>query len=708
MNSVSRLNNYSNFLWVILFLQAILYAVIFFNIPVAREVLGFAYFSFIPGFVIVKLLKLKSFSELETILYSVGVSIAFLMLVGVLVNQLGLVAGITRPLTLLPLIVSLNVPITIGAVFVSIGADRIEIFHNKSDKISPFGLLFMILPVLSIVGAMLVNAYSSNQTLLVMLALVSLLSLLGVISEKLLPPRLYPLALILVATSLLYHSSLISRYIVTFGSDVNVEHFLFRMTQNSGYWSSSAPLLFDPLFGRTNAMLSVTVLPTICTTLLNTDSESIFKIIFPLIFALVPLGLYQLWQTYFSKKLAFVASFLFMAQSTFYTEMLGLNRQMIGELFFVLLLLTFLNRKMNISGKVILISFLSFALVTSHYALAEIFLLFMVSVPFSLIALRKVRSRMLISMIVLFFVLMFAWYIFTSNSSVFESFISFANYVYNQFGEFANPLSRGNTVLRGIGIDEVPTIWNALSRVFAYITEALILIGFIGLVLRRRNRFDTEFFLLITAAMIALLAVIVVPGLANTFNMTRFYHILLFFLAPLCVLGAQVIFGYVSKREREIVAFMLAMAILMPYFLFQTGFMYEVTKTDSWSLPLSGYRMSPYRLYYDVGYTDGWAVFGAKWISENVGNGQVQVYGDLVSRINVLVSYGQTYEIEIQPLSNTTTLPSDGMVYLNPLNVIYETVVISSYTCSTDELAFLAETNRVYTNGGSEICRNLP
>jgi hypothetical protein len=33
--------------------------------------------------------------------------------------------------------------------------------------------------------------------------------------------------------------------------------------------------------------------------------------------------------------------------------------------------------------------------------------------------------------------------------------------------------------------------------------------------------------------------VIVLPALANTFNMTRFYHVLLFFLAPLVLLGGE-------------------------------------------------------------------------------------------------------------------------------------------------------------------------
>ena len=95
-------------------------------------------------------------------------------------------------------------------------------------------------------------------------------------------------------------------------------------------------------------MLSITVLPTVYSNMLGMDPTWVYKIIYPLIFALVPVGLYALWQPYIGKKFAFLAAFLFMAQSTFFTEMTALNRQMIGELFFVLLLLVLLNKKIKL------------------------------------------------------------------------------------------------------------------------------------------------------------------------------------------------------------------------------------------------------------------------------------------------------------------------------------------------------------------------
>jgi uncharacterized membrane protein len=66
-----------NFLIAMLFLQLIVDVVVFFNVPIAGQILEFVYLTFVPGFIIVKLLKLDAFDLIETVLFSVGLSIAF-------------------------------------------------------------------------------------------------------------------------------------------------------------------------------------------------------------------------------------------------------------------------------------------------------------------------------------------------------------------------------------------------------------------------------------------------------------------------------------------------------------------------------------------------------------------------------------------------------------------------------------------------------
>ena len=697
-----------DFLVVILLLQSIVYATVLFDVPVARQAIGFLYLTFIPGIVILKLLKLdKQLDGLETVLFSVGLSVAFLMLAGLLVNEFGFLLGISEPLSLMPLMTILNSLILVGGILACLRSDGVKFWEAKTLGLHPLTLVLTGLPILSVVGAMWVNAFDKNLILLFMLIAISLLFVLGVISKKLLPPKLYPLAVLVIAISLLYHSSLVSNYI--YGTDIHLEYFVFKTTQDSGHWSSINPYFGDIGYGRTHSMLSVSILPTIYSSLLNMDSTWVFKIIFPLIFSFVPLGLYHVWKGYVGKKYAFISAFLFMAYGTFYTEMLGLNRQIVAELFFVLLLLVVLNKKMKQPSKMVCFMIFSFGLVTSHYGLSEIFLFFISLTFISLFVVKRPSRKITAGMVVLFFVVMFTWYIYTSGSAVFDSFLEFGDYVYSQLGEFFNPASRGQTVLRGLGLESPPTIWNVISRVFAYVTQFFIVVGFFGLITKRvRVHFERNYFTFSFIAMAFLAALILVPGLANTMNMTRFYHILLFFLAPLCVLGVEFLVRFVFKRKKEIWASILLLIVLVPYFLFQTGFVYEVTGSESWSMPLSKYRMDKVRLYY-MGFVDEQSVFGAQWMSENIDVKHAQIYADGVSRYKVLTSYGMIYEGDINVLSNTTILATNGTLYLSKLNVFYGKIVGTNYIWNSNEFSSLFnEMNKVYSNGGSEIYTGVP
>lgn len=54
MNSMLTKWKTRDFLVIILFIQFIVYATVFFDAPIARQVIGFLYFTFIPGIVITK------------------------------------------------------------------------------------------------------------------------------------------------------------------------------------------------------------------------------------------------------------------------------------------------------------------------------------------------------------------------------------------------------------------------------------------------------------------------------------------------------------------------------------------------------------------------------------------------------------------------------------------------------------------------------
>ena len=708
MNSMSIEWKSRDFLVITLFLPFIACALMFFDVPVARQVIGFINFTFVPGFIFIKLLKLNELDRLETVLFSVGLSVAFLMLAGLLINELCHLFGIREPLSFLPLAIILNGFILIGGVLAYLRTEGTELRENKTFELHPLLLFLIGLPVLTIIGTIWVKAYNNNLLLLSMIMVISSLFVIAVTSKKLFPPKLYPIAIFVIALSLLYHWSLVSNYIISLGSDVPREFFIFTNTQKNAYWIPTNPYA-DIRNGKAHSMLSITILPTIYSNLLNVDSAWVFKILYPLIFSFVPLGLYKVCKGDFGSKAAFISTFLFMSNAIFYTEMLGLNRQIIAELFFVLLLFTILNKKMKSNSKITCFIVFSVALVTSHYGLAEIFLFFISLALILSIAMKRPSRNIKISMILFFFAVMFSWYIFTTSSAVFESTLYFGEYVYDSLGDLFNLGARESEVLRGLGLESPPTIWNAIGRGFAYATQFLMVAGFIGLIAKRgKIRLDKGLFIFISIAMVILASLVVVPGLSSTLNMTRFYHILLFFLAPLCVLGAEFLVGLMFRQKGKLWISILLLIVLVPYFLFQTEFVYEVTGSDSWSLPLSKHRMDAYKLRGRLGYVDERDVFSARWIQKNVDIQNTQLYAGLSSRNNVLFSYGMVSAEDVIVLSNVTSVTENGIIYLNRLNVV-EGIILGNrpYVWNKTEFSFIEEMNRIYSNGASEIYRNM-
>jgi len=674
--------------------------VVFLDIPIARQVIGFVYLTFVPGFIFLRLLKMENLDAIETILFSVGFSLGFIMAVGLLVNEMGLIMGLSNPLTLMPSMIALNSVVIIVSILGHIrdGKPRHVCVNVQSRNKLAFLLFLVGVPILSVVGAIWVKAFENNIFLIFLIVIISLVFAVGVIFKKLLPPKFYSLAVFVIAISLLYHSTLISNYIISFGSDVTTEYAIFKSTQNNARWG---PTEFNP---RLSSMLDITILPTLYSNFLKIDSTWTFKILFPLFFSFVPLGLYHVWKKYLGEKYAFVSAFLFMAQQTFYNEMVSLNRQMVAELFFVLLLIIILDNKMKKPTNTVLFIIFSFGLVTSHYGLSLIFLFF-ISLTFILLSIVKKSSRTITaSMIMLFFVIMFTWYIYTSRSAVFDSILNYSNYVYNQLGEFFDPASRGQDVLRGIGLESPPTIWNAVSRAFAYFIQFLIAVGFVALVTKRiKVNVDRNYFILISIAITFLSALILVPGLAKTLNMTRFYHILLFFLAPLSIIGAMVLINLLSKRKREFLVSILLLIVLTPYFLFQTSFVYELTESESWSVPLSKYKMDSLRLYCSFGYIDGYSVFGAQWLSKKIDIPHTQIYADVTSARNVLIAYGMITLKNVKILSNVTKISANDTVYLSSLNIVGGIIIGDLHLFNSSELSFINDTNKIYANGECEI-----
>jgi len=685
------------------------------NIPFARQVIVFLCLIFIPGIMILKVLQLGELHWVEMVFFSVGFSIIFLMIIGLFMNEMGPLIGFSRPLSELLLILVLDGALVLMFVLGYVTKKEFK-FHVGKDlmqvRLIVSTIPFALLPILSVVGTIWVNAYNDNRILLFLITAIAMLFVFSVLSEKVLPAKLYPIALSLIAIALLFHYSLISPYIT--GNDIQLEYYSFRVTQDAAHWNPVIKNTWDYTYARFNSMISITILPTIFSNLLNINATWTLKIIYPLIFLFVPLCLYQLWQTFIGKKRAFTAAFFLMAQLTFYTEILGLAREMVAELFFALLLFVLLNNKMKPFSRELCFIVFGTGLILSHYSMSYIFLFYISLVLIFLFIAKRPSATISLSMIMLFFGIMFSWYIFTSSSGAFTSLLNFGGNVYSDLGAFFNIESRGSGVMSGLGLKSAPTIWNTASRIFAYATEFLILVGFILFITRRTTlrahsqaTFSREYMALSSVNIVLLALLILVPGLALTLRIERFYHILLFVLAPFCVLGVEELVALVSKSKIELKTLILLLAILVPYFLFQTNFIYVVVGNPCESVPLSKYQIDRYRLFTSYGYVDEQSIFGAQWMSQHLNMDATPIGADVISPTWIFTS-SCMYRGNVDMLSNSTVIGSRETVYLNSYNVIDRSIPgMYFYPCNTTYIFFvLGNLDKLYSNGASEVYQN--
>lgn len=674
-----RQHNYLHNLIIILFVQAALLFAIYFNIVVARQVLGFLYITFVPGFAILCLLK-ADFDFADKVLFSAGLSIAFLMFTGLLLNLLCPSFGFSQPLELSSFMIITSVVVTVlvflGRRNCSQGGD----FSGGKSKECVFLVIALCVILLACVAGTLLASSVVQNNLILLFMILAIAFLIGLLasSRRMLFSDFYPLILLVIAVALLFHVSLFSSYI--HGGDIFGEHSVFRLTEQASYWN---PSFSDKLY----AMLSITVLPTLYSNVLGMDGTWIFKIIYPLIFAFVPVGLYKLFKSRFNKEIAFFSVFFFMSNSVFFTELVVLARQMVGELFYVLLFLTIFSKKINGSSKWFLFIAFSFGLIVSHYAMSYIFWAFISALwLFSLI--RRRRCAVTLSMVILFSAMTFTWYIYTSSAVTFNELLKMIDNIRENFvSDFLNPQARGSQVLEGTGLlGGVGTFWHTVGRYVYYATEVFILVGVVVVFLRKKlSFFDDEYNFIIFMNLLLVIACIIVPNLATTFNMTRFYHVALFFLSPFCVLGGIDLLSFLSRKKvnTKYLCAIVVLAVLIPFFMFQTGFIYEVTGEESWSLPLSSYRFDDAKLI-SMGVLKESEVSGVCWLSvyQSVGN---IVYADYSSW--TLLTYGEVRNFLLtyfnEPIWSKSYVFVKSTVSFNSSSVDFK----------------INETNIIYSNG---------
>lgn len=581
------------FLTVILSIQLAMWGAIGLDaigleIPILRQLVAFIYLTFVPGIIILRILKLHKLGNIETLLYSVGLSLTTLMLTGLLVNTLYPLVGISEPISLTPLLITISIVVLVLCAICYVRDRRFadpSLIHIN-DVLSPPALLLCLVPFLSIFGTRLVTFNHNNIPLMLLMIAIAVIVILITLG-KFIPRNLYPLAVFVIGLSLVFHQSLLSQFLTPARGDASYELFLAQNVLVNARWDFTMP-------STVNGMLSVSMVTPIFSEIAGITITWLFKAVYPLLLALVPLGLYRIFQKQTNDKIAFLSCFFFMSVSAFYSEVIGNTRMIIAELFILLLILLMIDKNMNRLKSAVLFIIFCFSLVVSHYALSYIYIFCLIFAWLIVIlmdsqVIRRLRDNLSsklsrqnnkgyistpmvekgkmvsLNLVALVVVIAFAWYMYTSGSASFIQIVRVGKHIAsNIFGGILNP-----ETVEGLQMMLATTYGplGHMTKAINYVNQIFIIIGVLTLVLQRFSskanillgaslegemRFGKEYTAFSYVTMMICFASVSVSYFTSAFNIARLYHIMLFFLAPFYVIGGMVVLKWIVALKHAV------------------------------------------------------------------------------------------------------------------------------------------------------------
>jgi uncharacterized membrane protein len=686
------------------------------QVPVFTQIIGFIYLALLPGFILLRALSMHRIGPARTLLYAVGASLIFNMLLGFLINIIMPLCGINRPFSILPLFITWFVMIGILTLTAFLRDRHYYAFEswNFSEIVWPVVLFSVLLPLLAVLGAETVNYMDTNIVLMGLIVLITVVAIVMMMG-KLIPFSYFPLVIFCISLALLWQDSLVSNHLT--GYDIFSEFYFSNQVLLNGVWDLSIPHAY-------NAMLSVAVLPATYSIFLNMSLEYVFKIIYPVLYAAMPLALYTMFSKQIGRRQAFQAVFFVVSIYTFFLIMPSLARQMVGQLFFVLLIMLLLDEQSSVQKKLLFILF-GVGLIVSHYSLSYIFMAFLIISLIISSALRKKVFQMTFFSVVLFCVICFAWYIFVSSSSPLISIVDVGRrIVENVTASFFDLFSR----------DAVPYLTSTspdaihfINRIVHYLLLFFTIIGANRLLPGRSSSFSPPYIGFALGSYIFLFASIVVPYLSGSLGIERVFHLSIVILAPLTVLGANDIFDFLRRIIRKISyrgysPGTITLGILLGlFFLFNSEFVWVMIQDPLvQSLPLNYNALAhdsrniqiDRKISMRAICPSDQEVLAGYWLADNMDKKMpvFALYCDL--RVPALSTYGRIPEEKtgMISLSDPNAGIQHGYIYLGYVNVVYRfgTTFLGSDRglefWNIDELRpYLDKYPRLYDNGAAEV-----
>ncbi|HEY3420764.1 MAG TPA: DUF2206 domain-containing protein [Methanomassiliicoccales archaeon] len=547
-------------------------------------------------------LKMKSVSILGLICAASG--IAIIDFFGMSISLVGGVLGMA-------LLTRVNVLLVMSAVILilMVISKDLRIPSTKVDM-PHYVILSALLVVMSILGSVIMNQYKENIVSVAFWFLVLITAMILVLKKDLTLQTKMVMVFAIALSSLLNYV-VISDFIT--GYDIFYEYSVANMTISQGYWNID--------FGsNVNAMLSIGVFAPVLSWVGNIDVLWIFKLVYPFLFAIVPVGVYLLASKMANDNAGVIAALLFILIQGFLFEMPSLARQEIGELFLISLLIVAMFVDFTEFQKAALGIMFGFGLITSHYGTTLLFL-GILAIYYVVRVLFKAKDKPLFSgwHVLTLIVIELTWLLYVGAKGVLGSLHQIGNSVYTSVVE---ELSFTSSVVAD-RVGSATSLVHSIGK-YAYILMVVIVaLGVLAKVYHKRKGIDSYSALCVGFGLLMVIS-LTASNFLVLFSDIRMVSLVLIVVGSTFYFGLTWIMGLPGLRRFKNRTMHVAAVFIAVYLLFNTGLVYALTNDGPTSIALSTDVVYP-------NFTDA-ELKQAMWTQSSLISGQM-ISADRIGRI---------------------------------------------------------------------------
>ena len=333
----------------------------------AARVFAMAFLLVVPGAIVIASSRARPSDGAVRLAFAVATSVLALMVVAV-VADLGLpLLGVTEPLARGPMLVMVDVTVLVVLALVARRRDPLEsLLGARLPRSRQVGVAAAIaaVPVAAAAGAQAVNQGRGPALAIVALVAAGLLLIGVMVNAERLAGWIVRASLYAAAVTVIYSYSLSGDRL--FGWDIQQEFQAFSTTMRANAWHSLVD--GDPY----RAMLSITALPAVLADLTGMSGVSLFRGVYPLLFASFPVLVYVVAARWLPKVASFAAAAFVVAQLAFAQQLPAIARQEIALLFFGVLVAIAFDDALEIAHRRIIVLVAGGSLALTHYSTAYV------------------------------------------------------------------------------------------------------------------------------------------------------------------------------------------------------------------------------------------------------------------------------------------------------------------------------------------------